>query len=273
MLDNLKFQKITKKPDLREWQTFGMITCGFRDAGVESAREEKDFPMISVLVSCEHATCAVPEAQRALFAGHEDELQSDAGWEPGALNLAQGFAMAFRTPLVYGEFTRLLVDLEADESARWSRYAKGLSEQARERFTERVWGGYRATLRQRITEDLRRHDAVVHVLAHTGGVSDGTVNLRVPHDGGLAARIAAAWAKSARAQALDARHLTGDIPGSLIRELAADFPPDRYAPVRLEVASGYFLEGSPMRWESCKKSIVAALREALQACAPTPDPP
>lgn len=219
--------------------------------------------MKSVLVSCEHATCAVPGGQRAIFEGREDELHSEAGWDPGALNLGQGFAMAFRTPLVYGEITRLLIDLEAGEDERWSEYAPQLSDQTRERFAEKVWKGHRTTLRQRIEEDLRRHDAVVHVLVHTGGIADGRVNMRVPSDAGLAADVAIQWANTVRHEHLDASRVTGDLPGTLIRELADAFPPDRYAPIRLEVASGFFLNGRPMRWEVCKKSLIKGLEAVL----------
>ena len=68
--------------------------------------------MTALLFSCENATCAVPEAFRELFRGSEDSVTSSRGWEPGSLNLAQAFAMKFRTPLVHGDVTRLLLDFE-----------------------------------------------------------------------------------------------------------------------------------------------------------------
>lgn len=219
--------------------------------------------MIAVLVSCEHATCAVPGGQKAIFEGREDELHSFAGWEPGALNLAQAIAIRFRTPLVHGEITRLLIDLEAGEEERTSPYQAQLTESARERFAGHMWAGYRKTLRQRIEEDLRRRDALVHILAHTGGVDEGRAILRVPDGAGLAARVAADWARAASREHLDVTCATGGLPGTLISELAADFPPDRYAPIRLEVAPGYFLDGKPLRWEECKKSLLTGLEAAL----------
>lgn len=217
----------------------------------------------AVLVSCEHATCAVPGGQRAIFEGREDELHSEAGWEAGALNLAQGFAMAFRTPLVHGEITRLLIDLEAGEDEKWGKYAAEISEQSRERFAERMWKGYRATLRQRIEEDLRRHDAVIHVFAHVSRAKPGCVNLRVPDGSALASDLAAAWAGAVRQEHLEPSFLKGDIPGALMRELASGYPSDRYAPIRLEVAPGYFLEGKPMRWEACKKALIKGLEGVM----------
>ena len=56
--------------------------------------------MTSFLITCCHATCAIPDAQRELFKDYEDRVTSEEGWEPGALNLAQGLAMKLYTPLV-----------------------------------------------------------------------------------------------------------------------------------------------------------------------------
>jgi hypothetical protein len=220
--------------------------------------------MMSVLVSCEHATCAVPGGQKALFEGCEDELHSFAGWEPGALNLAQAIASRVRTQLVHGEITRLLIDLEAGGDDRWTpRYADQLSEPAKERFASHLWEGYRNTLRQRIEEDLRRHDCVVHVLVHTGGPESGRAILRVPEGNADAAAIAGRWAKAASRDGLKVAVAEGGLPGTLVAALAAAHPSNRYAPIRLEVAPGYFLDGKPLRWEECKKSLIAGLEVAL----------
>ena len=218
----------------------------------------------TVLVSCEHATCTVPGGQRALFEGREDELHSEAGWEPGALNLGQAFAMAFRTPILHGEITRLLIDLEADEESRWGKYAGDLPAQTRERFAAQMWSGYRTALAARIAEDLQRHDQVVHVLAHVTAAPPGRVVMRVPHDAPLARDCANAWAAAATAESLTCEVAAGDLPGDLISHLAARFDPTRYAPIRLEVASASFLEGRPMRWEPLKKRLIQGLQTVLE---------
>jgi len=219
---------------------------------------------MAVLVSCEHATCTVPGGQRVIFEGREEELHSESGWEAGALNLAQGFAMAFRTPLVHGEVTRLLIDLEAGEDLRWGKYADQLSEPARERFGERMWRGYRKTLRQRIEEDLRRHDSVVHVLVHVTGRDAGCVNLRTREGAGAAQRVAAAWADAIRCEFMEAQCPMGGMPGDLVEWLAAGFPGERYLPIRLEVAADYFLVGKPLAWSACKKKVIQGLETALR---------
>ena len=119
--------------------------------------------MTAFLFSCENATCAVPEAYREIFRGSEDVLTSKEGWEPGSLNLAQGFSMRFRTPLVHGDVTRLLIDLQKDGDERWSRFSLKLPEATRVKVADRHQRPFRAALNQRIAEDLRRHEALLHV--------------------------------------------------------------------------------------------------------------
>ena len=84
-------------------------SCG--NSGKSSSPPDKFWRMTAFLFSCDHATCAVPEPYREIFRGSEEVVASTEGWEPGSLNLAQGFAMKFRTPLVHGDVTRLLIDL------------------------------------------------------------------------------------------------------------------------------------------------------------------
>src|SRR6478735_2045366 len=142
--------------------------------------------MTAFLFSCDNATCAVPEAYREIFRGSEEVVGSTEGWEPGALNLAQGFAMKFRTPLVHGDVTRLLIDFAQDGDARWSRFSLKLPEATRGKVADRHERPYRLALNQRIAEDLRRHPALLHVMIHTDPATDGMVLLETPADAGLA---------------------------------------------------------------------------------------
>jgi len=220
--------------------------------------------MTAFLFSCEHATCAVPEAYRELFRGSEDVVTSLEGWEPGALNLAQGFAMKFRTPLVHGDLTRLLIDLEMDGEARWSRFSQKLPEATRAKIEERHERKYRQLLGQRIAEDLRRHDAVLHVMVHTLPEREGAVLLETVAGAGLAEELAAAWRTALLGMDLDVRHVKDAVQSGLGAHLAADFPVERYAQVRLRVSQSFFLEGKPLRWETLKKALLDSLAAAVE---------
>lgn len=221
--------------------------------------------MTAYLFSCENATCAVPEAHRELFRGSEEVVTSTEGWEPGALNLAQGFAMRFRTPLVHGDLTRLLIDLEKDGDARWSRFSLKLPEATRGKLVERHERKYRLLLHQRIAEDLRRHESLLHVMVHTVSEVEGVVSLETVAGAALAEELAAAWRSSLLGMNLDVRHSKGAAQTGLGASLAAEYPVAKYAQVRLLVSQSFFLEGKPLRWETLKKGLLDSLAAAVKS--------
>jgi len=220
--------------------------------------------MTAFLFSCEYATCAVPEAYRELFRGSEDVVSSLEGWEPGALNLAQGFAMKFRTPLLHGDMTRLLIDLEKDGDARWSRFSLKLPEATRVKIVERHERKYRLLLSQRIAEDLRRHDALLHVMVHTMPEREGVVLLETVAGAVLAEELAAGWRAALLGTDLDVRHVKEAEQTGLGAHLADEFPVAQYAQVRLRVSQSFFLEGKPLRWETLKKALLDKLLAVVE---------
>ncbi len=218
--------------------------------------------MRAYLFSCENATCAVPEAYRELFRGAEETVTSVDGWEPGALNLAQGFAMKFRTPLVHGDVTRLLIDLEKDGQERWSLFSQRLPEATLAKLVDRHERKYRGLLHQRITEDLRRHDSLLHVMIHTAPELDGIVMLETIAGASLAEELAATWHRVLGAADVEAIHSSNAPQTSLGAALAKEYPADSYAQVRLRVSQSFFLEGRPLRWETVKKTLLDSLATA-----------
>lgn len=220
--------------------------------------------MIAYLISCEHATCTVPEAYREYFAGSEEILSSNEGWEPGALNLSQAFAMGFRTPLVHGDVTRLLIDLEKDGDARWSRFSLKIAESIRSRIEDRHQRVYRQHLRQRIAEDLKRNDFVVHLMVHTDAGTQGRVTLATPEKSVLGESLAAEWGSRLRVCDVDARCEKGADTGAFGQALAREHDPARYAQIRLVVSQNFFLDGKPLRWETIKKILLDTLRQSVE---------
>ena len=228
--------------------------------------------MTAFLFSCENATCAVPEAYREIFRDEEDVLTSCEGWEPGSLNLAQAFAMRFRTPLVHGDVTRLLIDLEKDGDERWSRFSLKLPEATRLKLVERHEKPYRTLLFQRTGEDLRRHQAVLHVMVHTDAETEGRVTLETPVGGMLAEKIAAAWRLRLNSDELDTRHFRNSYCLALGEAMSREFPAGQYAQVRLKVSQSFFLEGRPLKWEPLKKLLLETLAQAVAEAVPVSVP-
>lgn len=222
--------------------------------------------MTAFLFSCENATCAVPEAYREIFRGSEEVVSSTEGWEPGALSLAQAFAMRFRTPLVHGDVTRLLIDFEKDGDERWSRFSIKLPEATRDKVADRHERPFRALLRQRIAEDLRRYSRVLHVMIHADAETNGLVTLEVPEGAELAKKIATAWRAGMVDEDLDIRVAVtpSEADQALGLGLSQKFSAEQYARVRLGVSQTFFLEGRPWRWERLKKMLLDSLAQASE---------
>ena len=220
--------------------------------------------MTAFLFSCDYATCAVPEAYREIFRGAEDAVESTEGWEPGSLNLSQGFAMKFRTPLVHGDVTRLLIDFGQDGDARWSRFSSKLPEANQVKLVDRHERPYRMVFKQRIAEDLRRHSALLHLMIHTDSTTLGQVVLETATGADLAEKFTSAWRTRLVAAEVDVREVRGVELSPLATALAQVFPVDKYAQVRLKVSQTFFLEGRPWRWETLKKLLLDSLVQVGQ---------
>lgn len=218
--------------------------------------------MIQYLLSCSHATCAIPEAHRELFESAEEEVQSAAGWEPGVLNLGQAFAMHFRTPLVHGDVTRLLIDLEQDGDARWSRHSAKLPETTRQKLADRHQKTYRSLLIQRIADGLQRGGHVLHVLLHTRADGEGGISLETPQPHTATEELASHWRNALIADGLYAllQHRSGQSP--LTAALAEAHPVPGYMQIRLTVSQSFFLEGRPHKWDFIKKKLMQTLQAA-----------
>jgi hypothetical protein len=219
--------------------------------------------MTALLFSCDNATCAVPDLYQEVFSGAGETLSSPEGWEPGALNLAQGLAMKFRTQSIYGDVTRLLIDLGKDGDARWSRFSKKLPETTRAKLVERHEKPYRLMLNERITDALLRHETVMHLLVHTDAKSSGKITFETPPNSPLAERFAKAWHAKLLAAGLNAQHVSGVAPSALGASVMKAFPAEKYAQIRLSVSQSFFLESRPMRWDLLKKQLVDSLNSLV----------
>lgn len=124
---------------------------------------------LEVILSCEHASKAVPPRYRRLFAGHARMLESHRGWDPGALELARDLAATMKVPLAAGSATRLLVDLNRSLGAPtvFSELSARLSPAERARLLATLWRPHRRTVEKRVARAIARGSRVLHLSVHT----------------------------------------------------------------------------------------------------------
>lgn len=214
------------------------------------------------VLSCEPATCAVPEWHKDLFRGHEETVTSSEGWAPGSLNLAQAFATKLRSLLAHGDITRLLIDFskDAEDPDRFSRFSKTLTEEQRRKLDERHHGAYLKLLQHRITEEQRRTGFALHLSIRTED-RDGLPIIALVHDPSrdLESNFVRKWAESICAMSPEVSVSVALDPNYPLSAALRRIFPDGFGSVSVVVAQSCFLEGSPLRWEPLKKTLLETL--------------
>jgi len=219
--------------------------------------------MLSFLITCPNATCAIPEAHRELFKGSEDLVTSNEGWEPGSLNLAQGLAMKLSTPLIHGDVSRLLIDLEQEGEKRWSNISSKLPEATRNKLVERHQDKFRRDIEARLSEDFKRYENIVHLIIHTAPIADGKITfeyLASDH----AQRISDEAVTKLPSSEIDSSSLPLQGKTPFIEWMLETFDSPKYGIIRITVSQSFFLKSLPMRWETIKKSLITAISTAAQ---------
>jgi hypothetical protein len=215
-----------------------------------------------IVLSCEPATCAVPEWHKELFRGHEETVSSPEGWAPGSLNLAQAFATKLRALLAHGDLTRLLVDLSKapDDPARFSRFSHTLSDEQRRKLDERHHAAYLQLLRQRIVEEQRKSGIALHLSIRTApDAAPPVVRLVFDPSRDLESTFVNKWADALRAADPELSvELVGDPNEGLAATLRDEFRLG-FGSISLVVADSCFLDGRPLRWEILKRHLLATL--------------
>lgn len=124
-----------------------------------------------ILLSCEHASCAVPREFAAAFrsAPQRAALRSHRGWDPGAAGVAREMARRLRAPLHEGRATRLLVDL--NRSPHHPRvlgaWARVLPAAARRALLARWHAPWRRAFAGRVRATTAGGGTVLHVSVHS----------------------------------------------------------------------------------------------------------
>ncbi|MEZ5964161.1 MAG: N-formylglutamate amidohydrolase [Planctomycetota bacterium] len=145
-------------------------------------RVRKPLPLV---VTVEHASCALPAACRGLGV-RAARLRSHQGWDPGARLVGVHVARALAAPVFLGRWSRLFVDLNrsATHPRVVPRVAHGepvpgnrdLDAAARRGRIERYWQPWRDAVERRLAAMVARRGGVLHVSVHSFvGELDGEV--------------------------------------------------------------------------------------------------
>ncbi len=248
-------------------------------------------PRQRLLLTCEHATNAVPARWAHLFdsPAARDALASHRGWDPGAATLAQSFTDTTSDlgpptsdlhplsplPGLLGTATRLLVDLNRSPGHPqfWSEFSRDLPPAEKDHIVREVYDPFRRAARTEI-ERLSgpQHAPVFHLSVHTftphldGDVRTAKIGLLYDPERPLEVRWADAWEQALRTLAPDWRvrrnyPYLGTDDGH-VTHLRTRYPPGAYAGIELEVNQTLVSnsENQPAACEILRRALHNSLR-------------
>lgn len=125
-----------------------------------------------ILLTCEHASNAVPPGLEHLFAKHTDRLQSHQGWDPGAWPVFRALQNELPTSAAFdGKYTRLAVELNRSEGhpGLFSNLVASLPASEKHQLLAQIWHPFRNTVRQHIQHILEQKNAsyLLHLSIHS----------------------------------------------------------------------------------------------------------
>lgn len=221
-------------------------------------------------MTCEHGGNRVPARYRGLIP--RGLLESHRGYDPGALELARDFALAFGTKPIYSTTSRLLVELNRS-LGHPQLFSLALPDAEKRALLERYYRPYRAQVESSIANKVRSGRSVIHLSCHS--FTPQLSGERRRADVGLLfdprRRPEAALCRAWQSQLLNInRRLTvrrnypyrGYYDG-LTTYLRSRFPEVSYLGIELEVNQEY-PKGDALRWRRLRRELVSGLAEALQ---------
>ena len=228
----------------------------------------------ALLLTCEHASNAVPGEFAPLFVGAEAVLASHRGWDPGSLELALHLAEGLDAPLVAATETRLLVELNRSlhHPRLFSEYTRPLPREIRQRIIERYYVPHVEGVRARIDAMLGHARQVVHIGIHSftpaldGTPRDCDVGLLYDPARASESTFCRDWQRALRAadETIRVRRnfpYRGNADG-LTTSLRRRHSADRYLGIELEVSQAWPLE-RPTEWIGLRDRLLATLRAML----------
>ncbi len=121
-----------------------------------------------MILTCEHATSAIPAPYAELMAGARHLLQTHRAYDIGARQVCRALE-ELADGAVYGECSRLLVDLNRSPGhpRLFSEFSSDLPRPEKDRVLARCYSPFRETALAAIGQTMSRHGEVLHLSIHS----------------------------------------------------------------------------------------------------------
>lgn len=128
----------------------------------------------SILFTCEHASCAVPQFLKKNSSQISQLiLRSHRGFDEGALEIAKSlqnyFSESIEVPLFSGRWSRLVIDLNrsANHPKVFSKWTRVISKEKRLKIMNSIYHPFRTQVIEFILSQLKNKRNVCHLSIHT----------------------------------------------------------------------------------------------------------
>ncbi len=124
---------------------------------------------IFIIFTCEHASNAIPKDYLNLFKNKKKILLTHRGYDQGTKELSKELGKHFKAPVIYGKFSRLLVDLNRSQSHKtaFSEMTKTLSKLEKKEiinlYHKPHWDQIKSLISKKIAEGFK----VIHIGVHS----------------------------------------------------------------------------------------------------------
>lgn len=231
-------------------------------------------PGIGFVVSCEHASKAIPSAYAHAFAAMHARLDSHEGYDAGALQMGRELAHALGAPLFAGKASRLLIDLNRSPGnvGLYSETSRAFDADTRRRILDEHYRPYRERVQSEVEARLRVGMRVIHLASHSFTPElDGVVreaDLGLLYDPARAGEVALcrAW-QAALADIAPALRVRSNYPyagtsDGLTAALRRLFAGDRYLGIEVELNQKHVFAGA-RHWRALRRDVIEALLAAF----------
>lgn len=121
------------------------------------------------LLTCEHASNAIPDDYQELFSSYKSQLITHRGWDIGALGVFNQLVAQLNCPQLQGQWSRLLVDLNRSAAHKqvFSEVTRKLSKMKQQALLEQYYWPYHQSVRNAIDRLLQQNHQVIHLSVHS----------------------------------------------------------------------------------------------------------
>jgi len=222
----------------------------------------------SVLITAEHASNAVPGEWARCFSGHSEVLQTHRAWDPGSNQLADQLSDELSAPLLKGQATRLLVDLNRSigHPRLFSEFSRNLPKSERNHLVQRFHAPHWQAFRDNVDQSGRW----LHIACHSftpvldGMIRNTDIGLlydpsRTPERNWCNA-LAAELRKQFPLLSIHANQPYRGTSNGLGQQHRRHFPPDKLMTMELEINTR--LVNSP-EWSDIRQRLVLGIANQL----------